>query len=91
MLIGALIIANIGGAFRETSESDLFLRSSLSVGLNSTSVVILEDFVKGCFKMKPSERCSSIFVKLLVVLLGLFALSLVFLVEKVGGVLSVSV
>ncbi|XP_014486739.1 PREDICTED: sodium-coupled monocarboxylate transporter 1-like [Dinoponera quadriceps] len=64
--------------------------SSLSVGLNSTSVVILEDFVKGCFKMKPSERCSGIFVKLLVVLLGLLALSFVFLVEKLGGVLSVT-
>ncbi|XP_067213503.1 sodium-coupled monocarboxylate transporter 1-like isoform X2 [Linepithema humile] len=64
--------------------------SSLSVGFNSTSVVILEDFVKGCFKMKPSDRCSTIFVKILVVLLGLLALSLLFLIEKLGGVLAVT-
>lgn len=61
------------------------------MGFNSTSVVILEDFVKGCFNMKPSDRCATIFVKSLVVLLGLLALSFVFLVEKLGGVLSVSV
>jgi len=66
-----------------------FFRSSLSVGFNSTSVVILEDFVKGCFKMKPSDRCSTIFVKTLVVLFGFLALCLLFLVEKLGGVLAV--
>ncbi|XP_011648076.1 sodium-coupled monocarboxylate transporter 2-like, partial [Pogonomyrmex barbatus] len=64
--------------------------SSLSVGFNSTSVVILEDFVKGCFKMKPNDRCSTIFVKSLVVLFGLTALCFLFLIEKLGGVLSVT-
>ncbi|XP_020284757.1 sodium-coupled monocarboxylate transporter 1 isoform X2 [Pseudomyrmex gracilis] len=64
--------------------------SSLSVGLNSTSVVILEDFVKGCFKIKPSERSSIIFVKILIVVLGLMSLGILFLVEKMGGVLSVT-
>lgn len=64
--------------------------SSLSVGFNSTSVVILEDFVKGCFKMKPSDRYSAIFVKTLVILLGLLALGLLFLIEKLGGVLAVT-
>ncbi|XP_071563748.1 sodium-coupled monocarboxylate transporter 1 [Temnothorax nylanderi] len=64
--------------------------SSLSVGFNSTSVVILEDFVKGCFKMKPNDRWSTIFVKTLVVLFGLLALCLLFLIEKLGGVLAVT-
>ncbi|XP_011869219.1 PREDICTED: sodium-coupled monocarboxylate transporter 1 [Vollenhovia emeryi] len=64
--------------------------SSLSVGFNSTSVVILEDFVKGCFKMKPNDRCSTIFVKTLVILFGLLALCLLFLIEKLGGVLAVT-
>ncbi|XP_058803067.1 sodium-coupled monocarboxylate transporter 2-like [Phymastichus coffea] len=64
--------------------------SSLSVGLNSTSVVLLEDFVKGCFKLKPNEKWASIFVKSVVVVLGLVALGLVFVVEKLGGVLSVT-
>ncbi|XP_029174908.1 sodium-coupled monocarboxylate transporter 1 [Nylanderia fulva] len=64
--------------------------SSLSVGFNSTSVVILEDFVIGCFKMKPSDRCSRIFVKVLVLFFGLLALSFLFLIEKLGGVLAVT-
>ncbi|XP_033219008.1 sodium-coupled monocarboxylate transporter 2-like [Belonocnema kinseyi] len=64
--------------------------STLSVGLNSTSVVLLEDFVKSCFKLKPTDRCARIFVKSIVVILGLVALSLLFLVEKLGGVLSVT-
>jgi len=41
--------------------------------------------------MKPSDRCSTIFVKILVILLGLLALSLLFVIEKLGGVLVVSV
>ncbi|KAL6426233.1 hypothetical protein ACFW04_009043 [Cataglyphis niger] len=64
--------------------------SSLSVGFNSTSVVILEDFVVGCFKMKLSDRCATIFVKILIVFFGLLALSFLFLIEKLGGVLSVT-
>lgn len=64
--------------------------SSLSVGFNSTSVVILEDFVISCFKMKPSDRSSRIFVKVLVLFFGLLALSFLFLIEKLGGVLAVT-
>lgn len=41
--------------------------------------------------MKPSDRCSFIFVKCLVVLLGCIAIGLLFLVEKLGGVLVVSI
>ncbi|XP_001599548.1 sodium-coupled monocarboxylate transporter 2 [Nasonia vitripennis] len=78
--IPGLFIAGIFGA----------ALSSLSVGLNSTSVVLLEDFVKGCFKLKPNEKWANIFVKSVVVILGLVALALVFLVEKLGGVLSVT-
>lgn len=64
--------------------------SSLSVGFNSTSVVILEDFIIGCFKIKLSDRSSMIFVKILVVFFGLLAFSFLFLIEKLGGVLSVT-
>lgn len=45
----------------------------------------------GCFKIKLSDRYSTIFVKTLVVFFGLLALSFLFLIEKLGGVLSVSV
>ncbi|XP_024939182.1 sodium-coupled monocarboxylate transporter 2 isoform X2 [Cephus cinctus] len=64
--------------------------STLSVGLNSTSVVLLEDFVKGCCRLNPSDRCATIFVKSIVVFLGLLALSFTFLVNKLGGVLAVT-
>lgn len=64
--------------------------STLSVGFNSTSVVVLEDFIKGCFGMNLSDRCSTIFVKCLVVVLGSIAMGLLFLVEKLGGVLVIT-
>jgi hypothetical protein len=41
--------------------------------------------------MKPSDRCSTIFVKILIIVLGLLALGFLFLIEKLGGVLAVSV
>ncbi|XP_017761039.1 PREDICTED: sodium-coupled monocarboxylate transporter 1-like [Eufriesea mexicana] len=78
--IPGLFIAGIFGA----------ALSTLSVGFNSTAVVLLEDFVKGCFGMKPSNRCSTIFVKCVVVLLGFIAVGLLFLVEKLGGVLVIT-
>ncbi|XP_034950469.1 sodium-coupled monocarboxylate transporter 1-like [Chelonus insularis] len=64
--------------------------STLSVGLNSTSVVLLEDFVKGCFRLKPNDHASTIFVKTVVILLGLFAMGFLFVVERLGGVLAVT-
>ncbi|KAK9309789.1 hypothetical protein QLX08_000612 [Tetragonisca angustula] len=64
--------------------------STLSVGFNSTAVVILEDFVKGWCGIKPTDRCSTIFVKCVIVLLGSIALGLLFLVEKLGGVLAIT-
>lgn len=67
---------------------DLF--SSLSVILNSTAGVLLEDICRGCFKSKPSEKASNAIVKGSVLVLG--ALSMVFLmiVEKLGGILEVT-
>ncbi|XP_076238147.1 sodium-coupled monocarboxylate transporter 1 [Calliopsis andreniformis] len=64
--------------------------SSLSVGFNSTAVVVLEDFVKGLFGINLSDRVSFLFVKVLVICLGLIALGLLYLVEKLGGVLVIT-
>lgn len=81
------------------SDSDIFFNryillyricfSSLSVGFNSTSVVLLEDFVKSCFGLQPNERCSTILVKSIIIFLGLFALAFVFFIETLGGILVV--
>jgi Na+/proline symporter len=64
--------------------------SSLSVVLNSTAAVLLEDILKGCFKFNPSEKVATIFVKSCVFILGAFSLGLLFVVEKLGGVLGVA-
>ena len=104
---GLFISGIFGAALRYTLTMNLFLSinynfcllkyillfcfSTLSVGFNSTAVVVLEDFVKGCCGMKPTDRCSSIFVKCVIVLLGSIALGLLFLVEKLGGVLAVNI
>lgn len=64
--------------------------SSLSVVLNSTALVVLEDIVKGCFRFQLSEKSSSIVVKTCIVVLGCIAVSLVFVLEKLSGILSVA-
>lgn len=64
--------------------------SSLSVVLNSTALVLLEDIVKGCFRIKLSDRGSAMVVKGSIIVLGAVALSLVFVIEKLGAILSVA-
>ncbi|EDV31325.2 uncharacterized protein Dana_GF15301 [Drosophila ananassae] len=62
--------------------------SSLSVYYNSTSLVILEDIVRGCFKMRPSERMSNIIVKSSIIVMGLLSIGLALVLEQLSGILS---
>lgn len=64
--------------------------SSLSVVLNCTSAVLLEDIVKGCFKLKLTEKASTFLVKTSVVVFGVVAALLVVVLEKLGGILAVA-
>ncbi|PSN35450.1 Sodium-coupled monocarboxylate transporter 1 [Blattella germanica] len=64
--------------------------SSLSTGLNSMAAVILEDFYKRCCKHKMSPQQTNIFLKIVVIVLGTIAVILVFVVEKLGSVLQLS-
>lgn len=64
--------------------------SSLSVVLNSTAAVLLEDVLKGCFKCKPSEKTAAIFVKSSILVLGAAAMGFLFIVDKLGGVLGLA-
>lgn len=64
--------------------------SSLSVVLNSTSAVLLEDILKGLFRVNPSPRVANLFVRGSVVVLGLAAMGCLFIIEKLGGILSVA-
>ncbi|CAD6999970.1 unnamed protein product [Ceratitis capitata] len=64
--------------------------SSLSVVLNATALVFLQDIVRGSFKVKLSEKATNILVKSVIVLLGAVAMSLIFVLEKLSGILSVA-
>ncbi|XP_065364979.1 sodium-coupled monocarboxylate transporter 1 [Calliphora vicina] len=65
--------------------------SSLSTGLNSMSAVILEDFFK-MFARKPlTKRETSFIMRIVVVVFGFICVALVFVVEKLGTVLQLSI
>ncbi|CAG9581219.1 unnamed protein product [Danaus chrysippus] len=64
--------------------------SSLSTSLNSMSAVVLEDFYKPFFKKRLSERQTNILLKGVVIVLGVLCLGLVFIVEKMGTVLQLT-
>ncbi|XP_058452646.1 sodium-coupled monocarboxylate transporter 1 isoform X2 [Malaya genurostris] len=64
--------------------------SSLSVVLNSTSAVLLEDILKGLFRVNPTPFVANLFVRGSVVVLGLAAMGCLFIIERLGGILSVA-
>lgn len=78
--VAGLFIAGVFGA----------ALSSLSVVLNSTAAVLLEDIVKGAFKLQLSERSAAIFVKVSILVLGAIAMGFLFVVDKMGGILGVT-
>ncbi|XP_052740199.1 sodium-coupled monocarboxylate transporter 1-like isoform X2 [Bicyclus anynana] len=63
--------------------------SSLSTGLNSMAAVVLEDFWKPFFR-KLSHRETQILIRAVVVILGCICVGLVFVVEKLGSVLQLT-
>lgn len=62
----------------------------MSVILNSTAGVLLEDIYRGCFKRQPSEKASNAIVKGSVLVLGAISLIFLLVVEKLGGILEVA-
>lgn len=63
--------------------------STMSTGLNSMSGVIYEDMIKPWLRIPLSEIAVSRLMKLTVVLTGILCVTLVFLVEKLGGLIQV--
>ncbi|XP_018804431.1 PREDICTED: sodium-coupled monocarboxylate transporter 2-like isoform X2 [Bactrocera latifrons] len=63
--------------------------SSLSLGFNSTALVIFEDIVRGSFAINLSERASKILVNFVIIIHGVIAVALIFVLEKLSGILSV--
>ncbi|XP_031626477.1 sodium-coupled monocarboxylate transporter 1 [Contarinia nasturtii] len=65
--------------------------SSLSTGLNSMSAVILEDFVKPQMKRPLTKKQTHYVMRFVVAIFGGICVCLVFLVEKLGAVLQLSI
>ncbi|XP_050100879.1 sodium-coupled monocarboxylate transporter 1 [Anopheles aquasalis] len=64
--------------------------SSLSTGLNSMSAVVLEDFFKPFSNRPLTEKQTSIIMRAVVAVFGAICVGLVFVVEKLGSVLQLS-
>nr|CAI5820559.1 unnamed protein product [Callosobruchus analis] len=64
--------------------------SSLSANLNSLAGTIYEDFLKS-FLTKKGKNNAGVTLKILVVIIGVISTSLVYVVEKMGGLLSLSI
>lgn len=64
--------------------------SSLSTGLNAMAAIVLEDFYKPFFGKQLTEKRSFYIMKSTVILTGIICIGLVFVVEKLGTVLQLS-
>ncbi|XP_063914114.1 sodium-coupled monocarboxylate transporter 2-like isoform X2 [Zophobas morio] len=64
--------------------------SSLSVVLNSSSVVILEDLLQGAFRIEIKEERARLISKFIVLGVGIVAYSMVFVIEQLGGIFQVA-
>jgi insulin-like growth factor 2 mRNA-binding protein 1 len=67
----------------------LSLCSTMSSALNSLGATLFEDFVRPCLDIKLSDRTSNSIIKLIVIIVGAVCVLLVFLVDKVGGIIQV--
>ncbi|XP_028032685.1 sodium-coupled monocarboxylate transporter 1-like [Bombyx mandarina] len=64
--------------------------SSLSTSLNSMSAVVLEDFYKPFYSKELSDRQTAWLMRGVVILLGALCVALVFIVEKMGTILQLT-
>ncbi|XP_045779022.1 sodium-coupled monocarboxylate transporter 1-like isoform X2 [Maniola jurtina] len=64
--------------------------SSLSTSLNSMSAVVLEDFYKPFYKRRLTDRQTNWLLKSVVIFLGALSLGLVFVIEKMGTILQLT-
>jgi len=61
----------------------------MSTGLNSMSGVIYEDMIKPCLRKPISNVGASRIMKATVVIIGAICVGLVFMVEKLSGLIQV--
>lgn len=61
----------------------------MSAGLNTVAGTLYEDFVMLFYGKRHSDVTASLIMKIIVLILGIIAIALVFVVEKLGAVLQV--
>lgn len=64
--------------------------SSISTGLNSSACVVLEDFFKAFRKEKMSDRMCAMITRGTVLILGIIAIGLVYVVQHLGTILQLT-
>lgn len=65
--------------------------STMSTGLNSMTGVIYQDLIRPLIKRPVSEAASSFTMKVIAFIIGFLCVGLVFIVEKLGALIQVSV
>lgn len=65
--------------------------STMSTMLNTVSGTIFEDFISLCISQKTKEKHASSFMKVIVLLMGILCVLMVFVVEKLGGAVQMTV
>lgn len=63
----------------------------MSAGLNTLSGVLYEDFVKPFMPKNTTEKRASDIMKCIVIIVGIFDTSMVFIVEHLGSILPLSI
>lgn len=62
----------------------------MSTGLNSMTGVILQDFIRPLRKKPISEASAALYMKIIVLIIGVGLLILAFVVDRLGGIIQVS-
>lgn len=64
--------------------------SSMASALNSLAGTMYEDFIRPCMKYNVTEKCASYILRLVVIVIGTICVLMVFVVEKLGGILQLA-
>jgi Na+/proline symporter len=62
----------------------------MSSALNALAGTMYEDFIHPCLRYKVTEKCASYILRFVVVIIGTICVLMVFVVEKLGGILQVT-
>lgn len=65
--------------------------STLSAALNCLAATVYEDFISPFVPKRTSQERISLYLKLLVVAIGVFSTSCVYIVERLGSLLSLTI